>query len=107
MFFKTQFSARYYCDKILSVFLILVLRSLVKAEATLSDKAVNNSSPIPLYISAFFSLGGNWDGSGIIPGVEMALDDINAREDVLSGYELKMIWNDTQVIYIFHVYLML
>ena len=101
MFFKIQFSAIYYCAKIFWVLLILVLPSQVQAETTASGDAVNNSSLIPLYISAFFSLGGTWDGSGIIPGVEMALDDINAREDILSGYELRMIWNDTKVKYKF------
>ncbi|XP_072031852.1 gamma-aminobutyric acid type B receptor subunit 2-like [Amphiura filiformis] len=51
---------------------------------------------IPLYLSAYFTLGGNWDGSGILPAVEMALDHINENPDVLQGYQLKMIWNDTR-----------
>ncbi|XP_070577493.1 gamma-aminobutyric acid type B receptor subunit 2-like [Ptychodera flava] len=49
-----------------------------------------------IYLSAFFSLGGKWDGSGILPAVEMALDHINAREDILAEYELRMVWNDTR-----------
>lgn len=52
---------------------------------------------IPLYLSAYFTLGGSWDGSGILPAVEMALDHINADADILSGYVLRMVWNDTKV----------
>ncbi|XP_072030126.1 gamma-aminobutyric acid type B receptor subunit 1-like [Amphiura filiformis] len=51
---------------------------------------------IPLYLGGFFSLGGVWDGSGILPAVEMALDHINDRMDILPNYDLRMTWNDTQ-----------
>lgn len=51
-----------------------------------------------LFISAYYeSPDGSWDGSGIIPAVEMALDDINAREDILPEYELRAIWEETKV----------
>ncbi len=50
-----------------------------------------------LYVGAFFPFGGGWNGSGVIPAVQMAIDDINSRPDILPGYELKMVWNDTQV----------
>ena len=38
-----------------------------------------------------------WSSAGVIPAVEMALYDINRRNDILPGYEL--LWNiqDTQV----------
>ncbi len=62
-----------------------------------SDESDNNVNKIPLYLGGFFSLGGVWDGSGILPAVEMALDHINERQDVLPEYELRMVWNDTQV----------
>ena len=52
---------------------------------------------IPLYLGAYFPFSAVWDGSGIIPAVEMALDHINARQDILTDYELRMIYNDTQV----------
>ena len=55
---------------------------------------------IPLYLGGFFSFGGPWDGSGVLPAVDMALDHINAKEDVLPEYELRMVWNDTQVSFI-------
>ena len=57
----------------------------------------NTDGKIPLYIGAYFSFGGGWDCSGIIVAVQMALDHINERDDILSEYELKMIYNDTQV----------
>ena len=55
------------------------------------------SERTPIYLGGFFSHGGTWDSSGILPAVEMAIDHINAREDILPGYELRMVWNDTQV----------
>ena len=62
-----------------------------------SGKPMSDRGKIPLYLGAFFPVGGDWDGSGIIPAVEMALDHINARQDILEGYELRMVWNDTKV----------
>ncbi|RDD36457.1 Gamma-aminobutyric acid type B receptor subunit 2 [Trichoplax sp. H2] len=50
-----------------------------------------------LYIGGLFpvhSIG--WDASGVIPAVEMALEDINNRSDILAGYKLKLLWKDTQ-----------
>ena len=52
---------------------------------------------IPLFLGGYFTLGGIWDGSGILPAVEMALNQINERTDILPEYELKMVWNDTRV----------
>ncbi len=52
---------------------------------------------IPLYLGAFFPVGGSWDGAGIIPAVEMALDHINANPNILVDYDLRMVWNDTKV----------
>ncbi|XP_070576464.1 gamma-aminobutyric acid type B receptor subunit 2-like [Ptychodera flava] len=70
-----------------------------------NGSSYNNASPrsnsasgakIPLYLGTFFSLGGNWEGGGIVPAVEMGLDHVNTRNDVLPGYELRMVWNDTR-----------
>ncbi|XP_071510584.1 gamma-aminobutyric acid type B receptor subunit 2-like [Diadema antillarum] len=51
---------------------------------------------IPLYLAGFFSVSGGWDASGVLPAVEMALDHVNERPDILPDYEIKMVWNDTQ-----------
>ncbi len=53
---------------------------------------------ILIFISALYDgPEGGWDGSGCIPAIEMAFDDINARTDILPQYELRPIWNDTKV----------
>ena len=52
---------------------------------------------IPIYLGGFFSHTGVWISSGVLPAVEMALDHINERPDVLANYELRMVWNDTGV----------
>ena len=103
-----------------STFLMLCLITVIKAQntsitSTIETFTTNGSSEstsdsdaglitsstsqdkIPLYLGAYFSLGGNWDGSGILPAVEMALDHINHQMDILPEYELRMIWNDTRV----------
>ena len=57
----------------------------------------NGTSKIPIYLAGFFSLHSDFDMSGLLPAVELALDHINERSDILAEYELKMEWNDTQV----------
>ena len=53
---------------------------------------------IPLYIGAFYEgPGGGWDGSGCVPAIEMAIEHVNARSDILAEYELRAIWGDTMV----------
>ena len=40
---------------------------------------------------------GGWDGVGIVPRLEMAIRDINARDDVLPGYRLHWKLLDSKV----------
>ena len=42
----------------------------------------------PLYISLMVSFGGEFDGRGVIGGVQMALDEINRDPTMLQGYTL-------------------
>ena len=65
--------------------------------ATSTTNSAETQEKIPLYIGGIFSFGGLWDGSGILPAVEMGLDHINNRVDILPEYELRMVWNDSQV----------
>ena len=45
-------------------------------------------------------------GQGVMPAVELALQHVNAHPDILPGYNLNIIWNDTQVKYNYiHLYL--
>ena len=59
----------------------------------------SDSGLTKLYIGGIFpNSGGTWDGGkGCLPAAQMALEDVNNRTDILPGYELKMIWNDSQV----------
>ncbi|XP_072048784.1 gamma-aminobutyric acid type B receptor subunit 2-like [Amphiura filiformis] len=60
------------------------------------EDEIRSDGKIPIYLGGFFSHSGVWDASGILPAVEMALDHINARSDILPEYDLKMVWNDTK-----------
>lgn len=43
-------------------------------------------------------MSGSWaGGQGCLPAVEMALEDVNMREDILPNYRLNMDYNDSQV----------
>ena len=39
----------------------------------------------------------SWSGSGVIPAIEMAVEDVNSRPDILPGYELNVIMKDSKV----------
>ena len=84
-----------------------VIRTTIR-NATNNENEIRNGSGstistseqqnrIPLYLGGLFSLGGRADESGHVPAVEMGLDHVNQRTDILSGYDLRMVWNDTKV----------
>ena len=51
-----------------------------------------------LHIGGMFPMAGSWaGGKGCRPAVEMALEDVNERMDILPGYALKMVSNDSKV----------
>ena len=43
------------------------------------------------------SFGGAYTSSGVIPGIQVALDQINSRQDILPGYTLHYTLQDSQV----------
>lgn len=49
--------------------------------------------------SEYLSIGhGGWlGGQGCLPAALMALEDVNNRSDLLSGYKLRLHWRDSQV----------
>lgn len=51
----------------------------------------------PLYIALIVSFGQEYDGGGVIPSVQYALDQINADPDLLPGYSLHYTLTDSQV----------
>ncbi|XP_070551242.1 gamma-aminobutyric acid type B receptor subunit 2-like isoform X2 [Ptychodera flava] len=54
------------------------------------------SSKTNITIGALFPMGGTWDAPGILPGVEMALEHINANDDILPDYTLQMEWKNSE-----------
>lgn len=57
---------------------------------------------IPINVGGFFPMNNRvWDGSGILPAVQMAFEYINKDNALLPGYELKLFWNDSEVSYYF------
>ena len=75
--------------------------SFTETQTTIGQKGAK----IPLYIGALLPFGGGWDGSGLVPSIDIALEKINERDDILPGYDLQVIWNDTQVGVLFMILL--
>lgn len=65
-----------------------------------TNGATSGSSKVQtLHIAGLFPMtgtGGWIGGSGCLPAALMALDDVNAREDLLPGYKLEMTHKDSQ-----------
>ena len=52
----------------------------------------------PLFFSLIVSFSETFNSSGVVPGVNVALDIINSNDsDLLSGYSLHYILSDSQV----------
>lgn len=51
----------------------------------------------PLYIALTSSFGGDFVSSGVIPGVQLALNQINDDPSILPGYTLHYLLTDSQV----------
>ena len=51
-----------------------------------------------LFIGGIFPMTGGWaGGKGCRPAVDMALRDVNTRPDILPGFKLEMVANDSEV----------
>ncbi len=59
------------------------------------DLAENKTCP--LFIQLIMSFGGAYVSSGIVPGIQVALDQINASPDLLPEYTLHYTLQDSQV----------
>ena len=57
----------------------------------------SSTGTCPLYIGLMMSFGGDYDSSGSIPGVQLALDQINADPNLLPGYTLHYTLLDSKV----------
>ena len=60
------------------------------------DLASNRTCP--LYLALMMSFGGDFVSSGAIPGVQMAINQINDDPSILPGYSLHYTLMDTQVL---------
>jgi len=56
-----------------------------------------NDPRTPLYFALLQSFGGNFNGSGSVAGLQVALDRINNEPSLLSGYSLHYTLTDSQV----------
>lgn len=67
------------------------------------DKYLQGNIPMTdnrteIWMLGMFPMTGGWyGGQGIFPAIEMALDDINGRQTVIPGYQLRLVWGDTKV----------
>lgn len=63
--------------------------------------ATSQARKRPLYIGSMAPMTGKkaWWGAGIPLAIEMAFEDINARNDILKEYRLQLVARDTQVRY--------
>ena len=64
-------------------------------QSCVPNPAANHTCP--LYIALMLSFGGDFVSSGVIPGVQLALNQINSDPSMLPGYSLHYTLTDTQV----------
>ena len=62
-----------------------------------SGGGVTGDDRIPIYLALMQSFGGGYTSAGVIPGIQVALDQINANSSILPGYKLHYYLTDTQV----------
>ena len=59
--------------------------------------SVAENGTCPLYIALMMSFGGDFDSRGVIPGIQIAIDQINNDPTMLPGYSLHYILKKTEV----------
>ena len=51
-----------------------------------------------LYLIGLLPFEGAWNGGeAVLAAIELALDQVNGRPDVLPGYRINFLWNNTKV----------
>ncbi len=56
------------------------------------------SGSTELHILGLFPITGVWDGGqSLLNAAQLAVEDINQREDVLPGYNINLTWRDSNV----------
>ena len=62
------------------------------------DLSLNKTCP--LFIQLIMAFGGSYVSSGVVPGIQIALDHINASPDILPGYTLHYTLQDSNVSFV-------
>ena len=81
---------------------VRVLTSLLVLQAQIlvlvSGNTTVSASEKDLYILGLFPVSGFWPaGKALVPAAQLVLELINKDPHILSGYQLKMLWDDTKV----------
>ena len=61
------------------------------------ERMFKDNGTTPLYIGLMMSFGGDFDSSSGVPGVQVALNQINSDPSMLPGYTLHYTLTDSQV----------
>ena len=70
------------------VFICLLTASLLCGTTTLKD----------VYIVGLYPFEGAWRGGpAMLAASQLAVEHVNQRGDILPGYTLNLLWNDTKV----------
>lgn len=62
------------------------------------EPAPGGNGTCPLYIALMMSFGGDFVSSGVIPGIQLAINQINSDPSILPGYTLHYTLLDDQVL---------
>ena len=81
-----------------SLLFILGLITTVCGYLDIYPPVDGNDTRTPLYFALLQSFGGDYNGSGSVAGLQVALDRINSDPTLLPGYSLHYTLTDSQVI---------
>ena len=91
------FKGRY----MLYAILVVLLEGIPFSALSKGDTYKRSMKPQYLHIAGLFPVTADSKegqiGQGVLPAVELALQHVNAHPYILPGYDLNIIWNDTQV----------
>lgn len=79
--------------------MLVKMFSLLILLKQISEVVVTEKIPITLagFADIHLTSDEGWSSAGVIPAIMMALDDVNARDDILRDYELKINLADSKV----------
>jgi len=81
----------------LTLLFLLSLVSTVRGYLQIYPSINENDTRKPLYFALLQSFGGQYNGSGSVAGLQVALDRINNDPNILPSYTLHYTLTDTQV----------